>query len=141
MGMTGIYMWIIISVAALIIDIITSGFFFAGFTIGGISAVIAWMLGKSMFIQECAFIVISGVAIAVEFMWFRKKVKNKIPEPPSLEEKYLGKTVTADKDIENEARMKVEGIYWAVLNKGDKIYKGEKAKIIGISGNKLVIKK
>lgn len=139
--MGNMYVWVAIAILALIIDIATSSFFFAGFTIGGVFAIIAWILKASTIVQIMVFGLTSGIAIAAEYQWFRKKVKKTIPAPPGIEEKYLGKIITAEEDIESGCRMKVEGIYWAVENAGEKIYKGEKAKIIGISGNKLVIKK
>ena len=47
----------------------------------------------------------------------------------------------AEEDIKDKAKVKVDGIYWTVLNCGDEIKKGEYFKIIGIEGIKLTIKK
>lgn len=139
--MSLLVMWIVVSAAALLVDILTSSFFFAGFTVGGIAAMITWMLKSNFLTQLIIFIFVSAAAITVEYVWFRKKVKESIPITPRMEEEYIGRTITADEDIEVRGRMKVEGIYWAVENTGEKINKGEKAKIIGIKGNKLLIKK
>lgn len=139
--MGSISIWAIISIVALIADIMTSSFFIAGFTIGGIFAILAQMWGCNILEQIAVFSVVSTGAIMIEYIWFRKKLKKSIPKTLRMEEHYIGMTVTANEDIEDKGRMKVGGIYWTVMNSGDKIYKGEKAKIVGISGNKLVIKK
>jgi membrane protein implicated in regulation of membrane protease activity len=139
--MEGIVLWIIVALAALVIDIVTSSFFFGGFTIGGIFALVASILGYNFTVQLIVFIVISAAAIVGEFVWLRKKVKKTIPKTLRMEEEYIGRTITAEEDIDKRGRVKVEGIYWTVENEGDLIEKGESAKIIGIKGNKLVIKK
>lgn len=58
-----------------------------------------------------------------------------------MEENYIGKTYIAEEDIIGSTRLKVEGSYWTGENEGEKILKGEKFVISGISGNKLIIKK
>jgi membrane protein implicated in regulation of membrane protease activity len=139
--MEGIVLWVIVAVAALVIDIVTSSFFFGGFTIGGIFALLASIFGYNFTIQLIVFIVVSAAAIVGEFVWLRKKVKKTIPKTLRMEEEYIGKTITAEDDIDKRGRVKVEGIYWTVENEGTRIEKGENARIVGIRGNKLVIKK
>jgi membrane protein implicated in regulation of membrane protease activity len=134
-------MWVIISLGALIIDILTSSFFFSGFTIGGIAALIADIAGLDIMAQIIIFIAVSAAAIVIEFVWLRKRVKKTIPKTLKMEEEYIGKSFTAEEDIEDRGRMKVGGIYWTVENAGEKINRGEKAQVIGIKGNKLIIKK
>lgn len=134
-------MWIVISAAAAVIDVVTSSFFFGGFTVGGVAALFAQLGGSSFMNQVIIFALVSAVAITVEFVWFRKKVKKSIPKTPKMEEEYIGRIFTADEDIGFRGRIKFEGIYWTVENDGDRIEKGQKAKIVGISGNKLLVKK
>lgn len=139
--MEGIILWIVIAIAALVIDIVTSSFFFGGFTIGGIFALLSSILGFNFTDQLIVFILVSAAAIVGEFVWLRKKFKKTIPKTLRMEEEYIGRTFTAEEDIDKRGRVKVEGIYWTVENEGSLIEKGEKASIIGIKGNKLVIKK
>jgi membrane protein implicated in regulation of membrane protease activity len=139
--MEGIVLWIVVALVALVIDIITSSFFFGGFTIGGIFALVASIIGYSFTDQLIVFIVISAAAIVGEFVWLRKKIKKTIPKTLRMEEEYIGRTITAEEDIDKRGRLKVEGIYWTVENEGSIIEKGENAKITGIRGNKLLIKK
>jgi membrane protein implicated in regulation of membrane protease activity len=130
--MSQIIWWIIISITALVVDVLTSSFFFAGFTVGGIAAIIMQALGYGFMGQVIVFCIVSAGAIAVEYVWFRKKLKQTIPKTLKMEEEYIGKTMIAEDDIIDRGRMKVEGIYWTVENSGEKIQKGEEVKIVGI---------
>ncbi|MGL5575529.1 MAG: NfeD family protein [Sarcina sp.] len=50
--------------------------------------------------------------------------------------------MTVDQEFSNEALMKFEGIYWTFKNTGiESIHKGDKVKITGILGNKLLVEK
>ena len=66
---------------------------------------------------------------------------NKIPKTKLMEETYIGMEFVAEKDIEQDVRFKVNGIYWTGHNKGNKINKGDKFKIKEIEGNGFVIEK
>lgn len=139
--MNDIIFWIIICIGALLIDIITSSFFFAGFTIGGIAALISQILGYPLLNQWIIFSLVSTAAVAFEYLWLRNKLNKTIPETLKMEDKYIGSKITLDEDVYTTGRAKIKGIYWAVQNIGDPIKKGEKAEIIKIDGNKMVIKK
>lgn len=133
--------WIIISVAALILDIATSGFFFAGITVGGVFAIITLASGGGITTQIVVFSIVSALAIGVEYFWIRTKLKKTIPKTYRMEEQYIGKKVTLDEDINERGKIKLEGIYWTAENIGEPLKKGETAEVISIKGNKLVIKK
>ena len=57
-----------------------------------------------------------------------------------MEESYVGKVFEAEEEIKDSARIKVGGIYWTAVNKSEKILIGQKFQIVGIDGNKLIIK-
>lgn len=139
--MNQIIFWLVIGIAALVIDVITSSFFFAGLTVGSIAAIIAQMIGASFTVQFAAFAIVSIIAIAIEYEWLRKKLRKSIPKTLTQEEEYIGRKITLEDDVIDRGKAKLEGIYWTVENEGEPIKKGEKAEIIGIKGNKLIIKK
>ncbi|WP_242851444.1 NfeD family protein [Clostridium sp. DMHC 10] len=58
-----------------------------------------------------------------------------------MEEKYIGKELVAERDIEETSKIMVGGIYWTVENIGHPIKRGEKFVITGIKGNKFLITK
>jgi membrane protein implicated in regulation of membrane protease activity len=139
--MEGIALWVVVALVALAIDAATSAFIFAGFTVGGIAAIIAQAIGSDFTTQLIVFMVVSIVAIVLEYTWFRKLLKKNIPKTPRMEEEYIGRKITAEEDIESRSKVKIEGIYWTVENAGSIVRKGEKAEIVAIKGNKLIIKK
>jgi membrane protein implicated in regulation of membrane protease activity len=139
--MATILFWVIVSLGALVIDIATSSFFFAGLTVGGIFALIAGILDYNLLIQFIVFGIVSAVSIAVEYEWLRKRLKKSIRKTLKMEEEYIGRNIVAEEDINSIGRAKIGGIYWTVENSGEPVKKGESARIIGIKGNKFIIKK
>ena len=139
--MSAVIIWIIIAAVAIIIDIATSNFLFAWFTIGAIAAMIADLFGISFGIQVIIFLVINLITVSLGYPWAKKKFKKSVKRTPLMEETYIGRVMKAEEDIIEKAKVKVDGIYWTVLNKGEEIKTGENFKIIGIEGIKLIIKK
>lgn len=133
--------WIIIGIGALLIDLTTSSFLFIWFTGGSITAIIALILGKSFAVQLITFIVVSAVLMAVGYPIVKKTIKKTIPKTKTMEQNYIGEIFVADKDISRKGLIKVDGIYWTVLNEDEYIKKGQKFQVTAIKGTKLVIKK
>jgi len=134
-------LWIIVAMGCLVLDFVTAGFLFVWFTIGGIAAIIALALGYSFSVQVIAFILFTGISFIAGYPMAKKFLKKTIPKTPTMEENFIGRIITADKDIKERERIKLDGIYWTVENKGPYILKNEKFKIIGLDGNKLIVKK
>ncbi|MCI6691481.1 MULTISPECIES: NfeD family protein [unclassified Clostridium] len=139
--MSAVIIWIIIAAIAIIIDIATSNFLFAWFTIGAIAAMIADLFGISFGVQVIIFLVINLITVSLGYPWAKKKFKKSVKRTPLMEETYIGRVMKAEEDIIEKAKVKVDGIYWTVLNKGEEIKRGENFEIIGIEGIKLIIKK
>ena len=139
--MSAVIIWIIIAAIAIIIDIATSNFLFAWFTIGAIAAMIADLFGISFGVQVIIFLVINLITVSLGYPWAKKKFKKSFKRTPLMEETYIGRVMKAEEDIIEKAKVKVDGIYWTVLNKGEEIKRGENFEIIGIEGIKLIIKK
>ncbi len=139
--MTPLIIWIIISVAALVIDIATSAFLFLWFTVGGIAAILALIFDASLAVQIIAFIAVSAVSMALGYPLMKKTLKNTVMKTSTMEESYIGREITVDEDVIETARAKIDGIYWTIKNIGEPVRKGDKIKITGIEGNKLVVKK
>ncbi len=139
--MNAIIFWIIIAAVAIIIDIVTSNFLFVWFSVGAIVAMIGSFIGLSFGVQVIIFLVISLITVSLGYPWAKKKFKNSVKRTPLMEEKYIGRVMKAEEDILERAKVKVDGIYWTVVNTGDEIKVGENFQIIGIDGIKLIIKK
>ena len=139
MGM--IVFWIIVAIGVIVLDLFTSSFLFMWFSIGAISAIVAEIFGLNWGWQILVFSVISIISISLGYPLVKRQFKKSLKRTPLMEENYIGMNIIAEKDIIDKAVVKVEGIYWTVVNSGDKIMKGELFQIIEIKGTKLEIKK
>lgn len=133
--------WIIVGVVVIILDVITSSFLFVWFSVGAFAALIASLLGASLGMQIIIFLAVSIATISIGYPWARKKFKSSVTRLPLMEENYIGRILKAEEDIEDRGKAKLGGVYWAVINKGSTIKKGENFKIVKFEGNKLLIEK
>lgn len=136
-----ILLWIVIGAVAILIDIFTSSFLFIWFTVGSIVALIISGLGYTFSVQFIAFIFTSVILLAIGYSIVKKTIKKSVPKTLTMGENYINRIITVEKDIKEEELIKIDGIYWTVINKGEIIKKGEKAKIIALNGNKFILKK
>lgn len=139
--MEPLILWIIISVMALVLDIATSAFLFVWFTVGGIAALIALIFNYSFTIQLIIFIAFSAISMGIGYPIVRKSLGRTVKKTSTMEESYLNREIAVDEDFIDTARVKIDGIYWTVKNSGEPVKKGDKVIIIGIEGNKLIVKK
>ncbi|OBR93740.1 MULTISPECIES: NfeD family protein [Clostridium] len=139
--MFNIILWTVIGLVALFVDMVTSAFLFVWFTIGAIAAIVAGMLKYSFIVQLIVFLVVSIVLTVVCYPIVKKNIKKSI-KPTLLREKtYVGKKITIDKKMVKNNGIKVDGVYWNIKNEGYTIKDGDTVKIIGMEGNKVIIKK
>lgn len=134
-------LWIIISITALLIDIVTSAFLFLWFTIGGIAAIIALIFNYSFTVQLIVFIAISAISMGIGYPAVRKYLGRSVTKTTTMEEGYINRVIIADEDFIETAKVKIDGIYWTVKNYGEPIKKGDSVVITAIEGNKLIVKK
>ncbi|ADK13763.1 MULTISPECIES: NfeD family protein [Clostridium] len=139
--MFNIILWTVIGLVALFVDMVTSAFLFVWFTIGAIAAIVAGILKYSFIVQLVVFLAVSIVLTAVCYPIVKKNIKKSI-KPTLLREKtYVGKKVTIDKEMEKNNGIRIDGVYWNIKNEGYTIKDGDTVKIIGMEGNKVIIKK
>lgn len=133
--------WVILIIVAIAADIVTSSFLLSFLAIGPLVACILSLLGIPFSIQAIVALVIGIISVSLGYPWAKKKFKANVKSIPLMEETYIGRIMTANEEIDQKASIKVDGIYWTVINKGQLIRKGEKFKIVSIEGTKLGIKK
>lgn len=138
--MVEVIVWILVAIAVIAIDIITSSFVFMWFSLGAFVAIILSLIGISVAWQIVAFLVIGVATVSIGYPWAKKKFKADVNHVPTMEQTYIGKEMTANEDMEEKSKIKVSGIYWTAYNKGKIIKKGERYTITGIEGNKLIVK-
>ena len=138
--MVEVIVWILVAIAVIAIDIVTSSFIFMWFSLGAIVAIMLSLLEISVAWQIVAFLVVGVATVSIGYPWAKKKFKADVNHVPTMEQTYIGKEMIADEDMEEKSKIKVDGIYWTAYNKGKIIKKGEKYTITGIEGNKLIVK-
>lgn len=139
--LASIFLWVAIGVGGVAIDLVTSSLLFVWFTVGSLASLIALILNYSFTVQIITFIAVSALFMAIGYPLAKETLNKSVPKTPTMEEGYIGREITAEEDINDTALIKIDGIYWTVRVEGDSIRQGDKIKIIGIEGNKLVIKR
>ena len=138
--MVEVIVWILVAIAVIAIDIVTSSFVFMWFSLGAFVAIILSLIGISVAWQIVAFLVIGVATVSIGYPWAKKKFKADVNHVPTMEQTYIGKEMIANEDMEEKSKIKVSGIYWTAYNKGKIIKKGDRYIITGIEGNKLIVK-
>ena len=121
--MVEVIVWILVAIAVIAIDIVTSSFIFMWFSLGAIVAIILSLLGISVAWQIIAFLVVGIATVSIGYPWAKKKFKADVNHVPTMEQTYIGKEMIADEDMEEKSKIKVSGIYWTDYNKGKTIKK------------------
>lgn len=134
------WLWLAVIVLAIMIDLVTSDFLFSGFSIGALVALILAMINTSVISQIIIFGLVGVMFIFLIYPIIRKYLDMNKVESKSREESYIGKEIILEEDIAKEGKLKLDGVYWTFKSE-EKIKKGEKAKIISIEGNKIIIKR
>lgn len=136
-----ILFWTIIAAIFIIIDMATSNFLFVFFVVGAVGAMVAEVFNLSIGLQVLIFLFLNLITISIGYPITKEKFNKNIKRTPLMEETYIGRVMEATEDIKDRAKVKVDGIYWTVQNYGEEIKYGEKFKIVGIEGIKLIIEK
>lgn len=121
--MIEVIIWILVAIFLVVIDIITSSFIFMWFSLGALVAIILSLLNFTVLYQIIAFLIIGVVTISIGYPLAKKKFKTDVKQVPTMEETYIGKTMTAEEDMGETSLINVSGIYWTACNKGKIIKK------------------
>lgn len=119
----------------------TSNIFFVFFSVGGILAFIVDLYDISILLQVIIFLCTSILLILTIYPYIQKNLRKTVPPFLPFEKRYVGERFIASEDLEEEGLIQIGGIYWTVKNVGPPIKKGEMMEIIGIDGNKFLVKK
>lgn len=136
-----VWIWLIVIIACAIIDYLSSDFLFISFSIGAFAAIIITNLNLSIFIQFLTFGIVSILFLLLVYPKIKRKIKVDKLGTKTMEEEYIGRTLILSKEVNNTALIKYQGIFWTFKSVNGKLDKGEKVRIIGIEGNKILIEK
>ncbi len=136
--------WIILGIILSIIEIFTPTFFTLLFGIGAFLAGLASYLGASIAVQWIVFLGVTAFLVLYIRRFYIKYLYRKSSKEANVDG-YIGKTALVLSDVIKNSlkgRVKIEGEVWLAITEEDEPIKtGENAKIVGVSGTKLIIKK
>ena len=139
------HVWMMIGIGCIIIEIFDPAFFFVSLGIGAILTGLFSMLplvGDSIPLQIMLFAIFSFVS----FLFMRKLGKKVLKNPGSETNVFAlkGKTGTITKEIPSEGKgyVKMGGEEWPAIEEQQlAVELGAKVEVVGIDGNKLIVKK
>ncbi len=134
--------WLIIMVGLIIIEIVTVGLTTIWFAGGALAAIIVSSLGGNLAVQLIVFLVVSFA-----LLFFTRPFVMKFINKSHIKTNYegvIGKIVRVTEDINNidgTGTAMVNGLEWTARASDDekKIAAGTLAKVINISGVKLIV--
>lgn len=135
--------WIIVLVAAILVEAATAALISIWFASGALAALIAAALGASWMIQLTLFVVFSAILL----IFTRPLVKKLFPKKfiPTNSDSYAGKTAVVVEDIDSArgmGRVKFNGVDWiAITENGELIPKDTVVRITAVKGAKLLVEK
>jgi membrane protein implicated in regulation of membrane protease activity len=136
------WIWIIIAAFFAISEVFTAGFFILWFGIGALIAGLLALLGVGIIWQWLAFVVISGVLVAISRR-FADRVTKK--QPPGIgADRLIGKIGVVLEDInniENTGRVRIDKDEWRADSETDEtIGKGTMVIVTRLDGTHVVVK-
>ena len=139
-----IWVWLVLSVVFLIVEFVTVGLTSIWFAIGGIIALIVAIIGGPIWLQLLLFVVASIGLLLLTKPLVTKYVNARMTRTNA--DSLVGKCIVIAERVSNTEQTGmalVEGKEWTVRAKeeGDIFEAGEQAKIVEISGVKLLVAK
>lgn len=134
--------WLVIIIASAIVEFVTVNLVSIWFTIGGVAALIAQMLGVSSTIQIILFIALSIICLIITRPLAKKYLKTNIVS--TNYDRMIGKhgLVTKTIDADTNGEVKVMSTTWMACSVDNStINEGDYCEILAIEGAHLVVKK
>lgn len=136
------WIWIIIAAFFAISEIFTAGFFILWFGIGALVAGVLALLGVGIIWQWVAFVVVSGILVAISRKFADRVTKQ---QPPGIGADRLidkiGVVLEDIHNIENTGRVRIDKDEWrADSETGGTIPKGTEVIVTRLDGTHVVVK-
>ena len=137
-----LFVWIIIAIISIVVEMATTALVSIWFCLGSIAAVIVKIIGGAFWIQAVAFIIVSIITGIALYPVLTKTIR-KGPNLKSNIDNYIGKVAKVDEVIDNisgTGRVTYNGISWAARSLDDSVkITCEHVKIIKVEGAKLIV--
>ncbi|MBO5186107.1 MAG: NfeD family protein [Prevotella sp.] len=135
--------WLLVAFVTLILEIFTTSFFIACFTLGALCAMISTLFGN-VYTQITVFTIASAVSIFLIRPIIMHYMKIDESWRPSNIDALIGRTGIVSEEIEKYGfgRVQVDGDYWkAESYNGEAIHVGEKVEVIEIDSIIIKVRK
>lgn len=141
------YIWLILAVLFVVVEIFTAGFFYACFAVGALSAMVTGFITKGMLgsspyglvWQIVVFCVVSVALIPVSRIFARKISDDTVPQAGAdALVGLIGIVTETVNPAEDVGKVKVDGQVWRA-NAAGVIEKGSSVKVVDVRGAKLTI--
>lgn len=135
--------WIIVFVAAILIEAATAALISIWFAAGALAAVIAAALDASLTVQLILFVAFTGITL----VFTRPFVKKLFPKKfiPTNSDSFVGKTAVVIEEVDSArgvGRVKFNGVDWIAVTENDDIIEMDSVvRIKEVRGAKLLVEK
>ena len=143
------YIWLILAVLFVVVEIFTAGFFYACFAVGALSAMVTGFITKAalgasaygLVWQIVVFCVISVALIPVSKTFARRISDNSVPQAGADALIGLqGTVIETINPVEDVGKVKVDGQVWRAVAP-EIIDSGSTVKVTDVRGAKLTVEK
>ena len=139
-----IILWVVLVIICILVELATVGLTAIWFAAGALVSLAAAALGANPIVQIILFLAVSIVLIAATRPWAKKYINSRTQSTNA--DSLIGQTIQIKERVSNmdqTGMAVVHGQEWTVRTRNDNeiIEPGEKAKILAISGVKLIVAK
>lgn len=139
-----IILWVVLVIICILVELATVGLTAIWFAAGALVSLAAAALGANPIIQIILFLAVSIVLLAATRPWAKKYINSRTQSTNA--DSLIGQTIQIKERVSNmdqTGMAVVHGQEWTVRTRNDNeiIEPGEKAKILAISGVKLIVAK
>lgn len=136
--------WLILFVVLLVIELFTVGLTTIWFAIGSLAAFLADLLGAGLLLQIIIFLAVSCILLIFTRPWAARHVNRR--RIKTNYESEIGKIILITEKVDNlnqTGKSTVDGQEWTVRSQNDEdvLEPGDKARVVDISGVKLIVEK
>ena len=135
------YVWLVIAIAAAIIELSTPQLVSLWFAVAALIAMASAAFGAQLWIQIAVFVLVSVILVVITRPLYKKFIKPSVVATNT--DALLGRVAIVKLDIDNDASVglvKVSGQEWSALSEdGSLIPAGQKVIIKNIAGVKLIV--
>jgi membrane protein implicated in regulation of membrane protease activity len=136
------WVWMILAAVCIVAEIFTAGFFIFWFGIGALAAGLLSLFGLSVGWQWAAFVVVSGVLLAISRRFAERFTKQ---QPPGIgADRFIGKRGVVLDQVDNQAntgRIRIDEEEWRADSDADEIIPtGKRVEVTRVDGTHMIVK-